>query len=304
MRLIYENTDITSYADISTCIYRDTAGDKCDILDITLQNAAAWHRWKPQKNDRIAVTKNGYCSGTLYLNTIVPEDGKYRILATGTPQGAATKRNALYHQKTLAQILNECATECGMASTHWGIETEEPINICRENESVPAFLARILHMEGARLKAHNGKLTGIGIGWAQDLQAVQKIKLAPDQDGVRYLRMDNAKRSRHRILTPYADASAQDTMAGWGTERTYTHYPAMNNVQAGRWARGTLLCENIEAEEITLSTAFNPGVTAMCRIDVESTTDMQGEWLVHDAEHDLINNKSTIRMHRCIRTII
>lgn len=304
MRLIYEDTDITSYADITACVYNDTAGDKCDTLDITLQNAAAWHRWKPQKNDRIAVVKNGYNSGTLYLHTVLPENGAYRIIATGISQNATTKRNAIYHNKTLAHILNECAAECGMISTHWGIETNYGYNICRDNESAPAFLNRILRMEGARLKAHNGKLICIGIGWAQDLQAAQKIKLTPDQDGVRYLRMDNVKKSSHHILTPYADASAFDTAANYAPGRTFTHYPAMNNVQAGRWARGTLLCENIEAEEITLSIAYNPGMTAMCRIDVESATEMQGDWLVHEAEHDLINNKTTVRMQRCIRTII
>lgn len=86
--LLYEDTDITDQVVIAECVHRDVSRLECDCLSIRLENAETWFRWGPKKNDRIKVMRNKYDSGDLYLNTIVPEDGAFRILATAMKSGA------------------------------------------------------------------------------------------------------------------------------------------------------------------------------------------------------------------------
>ena len=77
----------------------------------------------------------------------------------------------------------------------------------------------------------------------------------------------------------------------------------MDNAQAGRWARGLLLTHNREAEEIRLETTLNTRLSAMARVDVNGGTDMDGNWIVDEAEHDLYNKTSSVRLLRVIGTI-
>lgn len=303
MQLFYEKTNITKDVDVISCIHRDTAGNKCDLTEITLENAAVWFRWQPQRNDNIEVKLNGYTTGKMYLHSIFPENGQYRILATSVPTYANRKTTQLYQKKTLQTILNLCAVQCNMQCALYGINGDQEYSILREQESAPAFLQRLITLEGGKLKAYNGRLIGIGIAYAQEMNALQKIQISAKQEGVTYLRMDNKKRSSIRLITPYADATAVDTGAGDSMDETCTHYPALSNLQAGRWARGLLLNQNIAAEEITIDTEFNPGFTALDRVDIESETEMAGHWLMKEAVHDFVNKRSQAIMNRCISTI-
>ena len=107
------------------------------------------------------------------------------------------------------------------------------------------------------------------------------------------------------IRTPYAEATAEDLNVGDRHPRaTITgKFPALNNVQAGRWARGKLLHINRQCEGVTLQTKVNPGITAMMRVDFTGGTDATGEWLVESASHDLINKKTVVKLHRSIYSI-
>lgn len=305
MQLFYEGTNITNSVDVVKCIQRDVSGGRCDSLEIVLENAAAWYRWQPQRDDTIEVQKNGYSTGKMYLNTILPENGKYRIIATSLPSGTQRKVYATYENATLWDILSACAAECGLEGALFGVDRNilYPY-LMRMKESAPAFLNRLLSYEGAVLKTLNGKLTAIGIEYAQGLNAAQVIEITPDQQGVRHQKRDDIRLASFAIKTPYANGSAADSSAANGQHQVYTEeYPALDNAQAGRWARGLLLNHNRSAEELTLNTEFNPGFTAMARVDLTGPTETAGKWLVNEVEHDLFNGKSKATLLRCIDTI-
>ena len=104
-------------------------------------------------------------------------------------------------------------------------------------------------------------------------------------------------------MSPFAKASAYDSSVDGDNQPVVTTLPALDGAQAGRWARGLLLNHNRQAEELNMSMEFNAGLTAFARIDIESDTDANGEWVVDETEHDLILLKSTARLFRCITTI-
>ena len=301
--LLYEGTDITNQVIIAECVHRDVSRWECDCLNIRLENAETWFRWGPKKNDRIRVRRNGYDSGELYLNTIVPDDGAFRILATAMKSEAKQCRYQTYKGMTLAQIMQVNAAECGMRAKQYGISgaIQYPY-LLRENESAPSFLARIAEHEGALLKVWGGCFTAISIESAQALSAAHEVALDMSQPGLRYIERRDMKWSGVKIISPYCTGSATDSAAN-GEERVFTDLPVFDDAQAKRWANGLLLTHNRLAETLVIESAFNPGYTAAARISITGNDNVAGDWIIDEVEHDFINATSRAKLFRCITTI-
>lgn len=304
MQIFYEGCDISEWAQVKKCACYDTAGNRCDSLDIEFENADGWYRLGPKEDDRIEVSHDGYDTGTMYVNTMLPQDGGFRMIATSLPCAARAKGNMSFAGKTIEEIMRACAAASGMGYAIYGIDGETLVPyIQRVNEGCAAFLSRLLTLEGAALKCINGKYAAIGIRWAQARAAHQTIEVTANQQGMEYKRAGET----YRILTldtAYARASAEDTsvpIAHGGVTRGDA--PARTQAQAGRWARGLLMDMNRRSESLSLSTTYNAGYTAMTRIDVTGSSDAVGEWLIGEARHDFMNLRSTVTMHRCLDSI-
>lgn len=304
MKIIWQGTDITDYVQVRKAIARDTCGGRCDGLDIEFDNAENWYRWGPEEDDEIRVTEDGWDSGTLYLNTVAPENRRFRVIATAVPCGARKKEWRSYEGKTLAEILRQCAAMTGMDWRIYGIdETLKIPYIQQENEGVGAFLCRLSTLEGAKLKCVSGRYTMIGLDWAQDREPVEIMSIGAEQEGVDYRRSGSALRGLN-IVTPYADGEATDDAVEQSKPRiNITEFPAMNDIQAARWARNLLKEKNRKCESITVQSRFHPSWTAMMRVDIAGNTDAAGEWIIDDVEHDLKNRSSRVTLHRCIRSV-
>lgn len=304
MLIYYENTDITDIVEVRECLYRDTSGNRCDSLDIVFENAASWYSMGPKEDDRIVISHNGYHTGIMYVNTILPENGHYRIFATSLPCAARSKGYQSFAGKSLYEIMRICAAGSGMDSKMYGIDGGIVIPyIQRENESYAAFLHRLLKLEGAALKCINGSYTAIGYEYAEARAAHQTIEVVADQSGMEYRRSGQALRTL-TIKTPLAFATAEDTsVPEKHSSITLNEYPARDNIQAGRWARNLLRQMNRQCESLYLPSEFNAGYDAMTRIDITGSNDAAGEWLIEETTHDFINLRSTAKMHRCNSTI-
>ena len=304
MNIYWQGKEITEYVMVRKAVARDTCGCRCDGLDVEFEDAESWYRWGPEEDDEIRVTQDGWDSGTLYLNTIAPGGGKYRVLATALPCRARQKQWDSFEGKNVEEILRKCAAMTDMDYRVYGIsETNTIPYIMRENEGCAAFLHRLATLEGARLKCISGRYTLIGIEYAQMRSAMAEIRIAPEQDGVDYRKSGTALRGV-RITTPYATGTAVDALAAENKAwEEITYLPATENIQAARWARNILLDRNRRCESLEIAADFHPSWSAMGRLNVTGGTDADGEWLIEEAEHDLYNRRSRVKMHRCNHSI-
>ncbi len=304
MELYYQGKNISESVDITECIHREHADNKCDCLEITLDHAADWYRWQPQTDDTISVTMDGYTSGTLFLNTIFPINGKYRIFATGVTSAGRIAGNESYTDITLKDLIERCAGRCGMEGRLYGLDgTRHYAYLERTNESTAGFIHRILTLESACLKTVNGRFAGIDIETQQNRTPVQRIAVTAGQDGVTHIKREDRKFSTLTIKTPYASAVAYDDGAHGANAITRTDIPAADNATALRWARGLLMHNNRQAESIRLETEFNAKLNTMNPVALVSDSEMNGLWLVDEAEHDLIRKRTTATLFRAITTI-
>lgn len=297
-KLFYEGVDITDDVDVVECIHKDASCGEADCLNIKVDHAEKWFAWGPKKNDTLRVTRNGYDTMTLYLNTVVPEDGAFRILATGTKSVAFPAKWQSWEGKTLSTIASACASECGMGMSFNGISGGilYPYML-RENVSAPVFLETLINREGGVLKAMGGKFVAIGVSYAQGLPPAHEIELDSKQMSARHIDRRDMLWSSVTISTPFGSGTAS---AGEGQARLITDIPVEDGAQALRWARGLLMIHNRQAEVLEIETDFNPGLTAMVRVDAKSSGEAGGQWIVHEVEHDFLNGRSKAKLYRCI----
>lgn len=304
MELFYEGVNITQDVRISSAKGRDVSGGRSDSLDLVLENAKAWHRWKPQADDRIELICNGYSTGVMYINAIAPEEDQYRILATSAKTTAQRKANAVFENKTLDDVMRLSAAMCGMENKIFGIDERIIYPYLQRNcEGSAAFLNRIAQWEGAALKTYSGRFTMIGILAAQKLRASETITISAKQPGVTYRRCDQAKLKTLTVKTPFACVTATDKGALSGNDQTVCFLPARDPATAGRWARGILLSLNRKTEQLTIDSDFHSRWSAMVRIDVAGETDAIGNWVIDEVEHDFVNRTSKATLFRCIETV-
>ena len=303
IRLIYEGVDITEEARVEECVVKDVSGCEKDCLNILMQRANNWYEWKPQKNDRIKVTRSGYDTQTMYLTAIAPEGNAYRIYATGAKCADNPARWNTFENMTLAGIMNLMAAESGMKAELWGINGSVAYEyLLRDLETNTAFMQRLISLEGGILKAMGGKFAAIGIEYAQRNKAMQTRKMEGDSLSVRYTDRRDGKWGGGEIVTPYGHGIARDTAAE-GRMHTVTDICVNGNAEANRWAKGMLIEHNRQAETVDIDMEFNPGLTAMARVDIESRTEMEGSWIVDRATHDLMGGWTKARLLRCVNTI-
>lgn len=304
MNIIYEGTDITDFVAVRSCLFFDYAGDQLDLLSIEFDNARAWHGWQPKTDDRITIVDGAYSTGILYLSAVAPEDDRYKIVATSAPTAAKGKGWYSFQTRTIGEIFNICAAACGMKWELYGIDRNAPIPyIERENESCLSFLQRLMNLEGGTLKCVNGTLTGISYAFAQSLSSTQTIQILSDGQGTKYTSRPDLLKKSVTVRTPFASAVAVDSAAASVGHSTFTRLPALSDIQAARWARGLLLCNNRKADTVTMETEFNEGMTALAHISIVSDTNAAGEWLAEEVKHDFVERRTAVKLLRCIDTI-
>ncbi|MBQ6960872.1 MAG: hypothetical protein IJP78_07855 [Clostridia bacterium] len=303
MTLIYKGTDITKQVDIIECVCRDVSGSESDCLNLKVDHADQWFRWGPQKNDTIQVKRNGYDSKTLYLNTVIPEDGAYRILATGAKSVPFSARWQAFEKKTLTAIMGVCAGELGMGAKQFGVNGGITYEyLMRNNMSAPQFLEMLCNREGAVLKTLDGSYTAIGVQYAQGLSPMHEMELDDGQMDSVYIDRRDLSWASVQIKTPFGNGTARDSNAQ-GQSRVITDITVDNDGHAYRWAKGMLIMHNRKSEMLKIEMDFNPGYTAMVRIDVKSKTDAKGQWIIEEAEQDLVNGRTRAKLYRCITSV-
>lgn len=304
VQIIYQGVDITDRIDVRKCVCRDESRERCDSLELQFDHIDRWTRWHPEKDDRIEVRQDGYSSGVMYLNSIIPESHRYRMVATALPVSARTQAWKSYRNVTLSSLMADCAAQCGMTSGLYGVSAGLGYPyIERRNESCAAFLERVLNMEGAVLKCCGGKFSAIGILYAQGRPPARTIEIDEEQKTAQYHRNSGRPFASLSIKTPYASATARDSAAGTIMRPVLSGMPACNSGQAGRWARGLLLFHNRLAERLVLECELDLGLTAMVRVDVTGQTSAVGSWLVDSAEHDLYNSRTVVKLVKCLSTV-
>lgn len=304
MQLIYEGVDITAHVVITGALCHDGSGGRADAAEITMMNAAQWMNWAPKRDDALELVENGYTTGRMYVDMVEPRENQMVIFATSMPSAAHQRKWACHENTTLEGLMRAAGAELTMGHTIIGLDekTRYPFAM-RRNETTPAFMSQILRLEGGVLKCVGGKLAAIGIAHCQDMEPIRELEITSETPGTLYRKIDGRLYAAARVISPYGTGHARDTAAQGGRTLTMTDAPVYDAIQASRWARGALLWENRQAEQLKISMGFDPGMTAMVPISITGEDALAGKWMIDTAEHDLMEMTTTCGLVRCVTTI-
>lgn len=304
MELKWNGVDITNSVNITGCKHTENASQKSDCLELTLDHASRWYGYRPEEDDEIELMHEGYTTGKLYLNAIIPEGDQYRILATSVKRDAARKAWASYQNETLQGIFDRCAAECGMKGKLFGLngQLSLPFTI-RQMEGAGALLTRVGTREGACVKARNGSFLAVSVPYAQEREPDAGVSISAKDEGATWRRRDNTKYTSITVQTPWASATARDEGAKGNNASIITCLPAMDNAQAGRWARGLLLMHNRGSETLSIQQGLKTSLAPMGIMEITGGTGMSGTWMIDRTVHDFMAKQTTVDLLRVIQTI-
>ena len=305
MQLLIEGVDITDMVTILDAIYTDTEGEM-DLLELTLTSPSRWRSWQPLPDERLQLLDAGSSlnTGRLYISAVLPEGDRYRLWCTGAPRSAREKKSAAYTNMTLQQAVDMCTGELGMENAIWAMDgAAETDFILRCRETPLQFLSRIAALEGGIVKTADGKVTVIGLEWAQNRQADRRWTVQADGNGASVQRLPFERYASLTVQGGAYKATAWDTAAQGGAALTLSGMNCTSYTQARRQAQNLLLMKNRKAEELTLHMGLCANMGAAQRVHIDSLTDANGEWMVRSARHDIVGGTSSLCLVRVIDTI-
>jgi len=304
MNIIYNDVDIT--ADVQPIMLKliDNAGGKADsITAVFADPEGKWSLWKPSKNDRLQIKKDGYDTGVMFIDHIGQFAGKFEIKALSIPQESKTARTQAWEDVRLLEIATEIAVRYGFKLKTFNITNHFYKRIDQLEEADFSFLSNLCTLEGYALKINDRSLVIY-----DESKEEQKI---PDESKTTFFPHDMiggfefTNKSidiyskcivRSQTLTWYIEAEHKDPNVN-GPSMIKNIY-AQDIAEAQRWAKGILRSYNKLMVSGKFTTELKTGYAAASNLFVRDVGMFDGKYFVHRIEHDLINNRTAFTVRR------
>lgn len=161
LRVWINDKDVTDSLALESGTYEmhaDGEADKLDLLFADTKNR--WNKWKPgeKKTDTIKVTDGPVNTGKLYIDTLKPENGKYRVTAYSTPKKMFDVKSRSFTALSLPQLAVKIAKAHGLKVKTYDVPETAAAYTRQRSESDLAFLARTAAASGCAYLLFDGTL--------------------------------------------------------------------------------------------------------------------------------------------------
>lgn len=173
----FNDKDITKSIAVSSCIYDQHAEGEADSLQIVFADTKKeWEKWKPNpQGDFVRITDGALDSGKMYLDTLKPESGKFKLQAYSTPKTAYSKKSRSFKNASLQQIARKIATEHGLKAKAYGVPEVQMKYIQQKGQSDLAFLQDICRRHGVSFIIYNGDLCLYSQKYIEGMEAARTL---------------------------------------------------------------------------------------------------------------------------------
>lgn len=181
MRLTYAGVDITDSISINRCYHDMYASGRSDTVNLRVNDARnVWDRWRPAAGDEIRVDYGTIGTGTMFVSSVVPENGLYTITAQSAPMSCFDPQHKAWQRVRLLQVGEEIATRNGLTFHSYGVEDRLYDYLLQNNEGDLRFLNRRAQLEGCALIVFDKKLIMYSEQYMEQQQASQVISIYSD----------------------------------------------------------------------------------------------------------------------------
>lgn len=304
MNIFYNDVDIT--ADVHPLVLKlvDNAGGKPDsITSVFSDSEGEWSQWKPSKNDKLQIKKDGYDTGIMFIDHIGQYAGKFEIKVLSIPQESKTARTQAWEDVRLLEIATEIAARYGFKLNTFNITNHFYKRVDQLEEADFSFLSNLCTREGYALKINDRSIV------IYDESTVEQNN--PDESKTTFYPHDMiggyefVNKSvdiygkciiRCQTLDGYIEAEHKDSNVNGPT--LFPKIYAQDLAEAQRWSKGILRSYNKHMISGRFTTELKTGFAAGSNLFVKDVGMFDGKYFVHRIEHDLVNNRTVFTVRR------
>lgn len=157
LRVYVNDKDVTDSIAVASCYYDMHAEGEADSLAITFSDTKKqWAKWKPSaQGDTVRITDGAVDSGKLYIDTLKPENGKYKLQAYSTPKSAYSTKSRSFENLTLQQIAGKIAKDNGLQVRFFDVPETQFKYVQQRGQSDLAFLNNLCKQRGVSFIVYN-----------------------------------------------------------------------------------------------------------------------------------------------------
>lgn len=295
LRVIINAKDITESIAVTSCFYDMHAEGEPDKLEITFSDTKRqWDKWKPSaEGDTVQITDGPVDSGKLYIDTIKPENGKYRLLAYSTPKSAYSIKSRSFDGLSLPQLARKIANENKLELKLYSVPETKTKYAAQKGQSDLAFLHSMSKRAGVSFLVYNGALCIYSEKHIESQSAAKTITL--DQKDTATVTDDRHDAfSLCELFNGKFTGLATDggIKTGKAHRETVTEaWETQADANAAAAARLRMLNKNSKRAEIETSTQRQLAAGSVISIECNG---WKGKAFIYRIRHDLKAKKSKI----------
>lgn len=298
IEVTFKGQDITKNISINTCYHDMYCECQSDTLNIKFNDSQnEWDSWQPKVGDEISVKYGSIDTGKMFVDSIIPENGLYTIVATSIPPSAKEGKSKAWQKVFLKQIGEEIASNHELAFENYGVTNVMYDYILQTNETDFSFLNRLCTLEGCAFLVYNGILILYSQIYMENIEPVKTITLTSDTD---YKFIDNSSRL-YGYCTIEKGIYKGSFTANNGATRQYIpqmHFPITlsNQAAADRYAKNLLRNANKNMINGYIYSRIMPEFAAASTVNIENyrALSWNGPVFITHIRNDYAKGKSKI----------
>lgn len=301
MKVIYNGKDIYPDISVAECYIDEYAEKHTDEILLRLNDTQQlWDIWAPQRGDEIAVESGNIKSGTMFIESIVPEAGIVTLRAFSIPQSFKDKTDKSWEKIQFTQLAAEIAERQGLTLDLYDVTDQRYDYV--EQRKVPdiTFLQGRCELEGLAFLVYDKKLVIYSEPQMEHKTAIDTLEITA-ADHFEYRNQDAAQYGEAEIINGAIKGSFKDPNGGGKILRKILKVKLSGTPEADRFARNLLRLNNKNSTAATLwagGLLQNYAAGSVVNISTDSARSWNGLAFITHIRHDLVKGKSKVEFRK------
>lgn len=302
LKILYNGKDITKDISVSSCIHDMFASSQADTLTIKFNDSKRlWDGWKPTKEDTISVSYGIAKTGTMFVDSVVPENGLMTLRASSIPPTALNKTDKSWENVHLMQLAKEIAERHGLGFESYDVSDKIYTYVRQPNIPDFEFLQQRCNLEGLAFVVYDKKLVLYDEEKLETANPVKKVKITSEND---FTYTDSSQKGYGKLIVTNGDLkgeySSSNGLTNTLTQTIATTISGQN--EADRFAKGLLRQANKNLTKgvfkLPLMREYSAG--SVVAIETDGTSTWNGNGFVSHLRQDYIKKTSKIFFRKAV----
>lgn len=301
MKLIYKGIEIN--LNINECKVIDNIDDKADSLIISFADIQEQCRkWDFKKEDIIEIIDGNFSTGKMYVDNLLCTNGSYVIKAISLKKKSKTKKTRAWENIRFLDLAEDLTNEEGLILKTYGVENFLYKRVDQIERNNIDFLNFRCGLENYTLKISGDKALIISEDFLKT--HINSIPISKNDMIGKYKFETTSNEiiggceiiynSHSLIKGSYINNKFNGEILKIRDLQTYS------NSEANRFAKNILKKHNKHETIGNFNIIKNTNIAAGSVINISRLNCFNGKYIVSNATHDLINNKSKLKVRKVL----